>query len=51
MGVVPYGSGAILNEIDGNLTLWKKRETGVVSLHWQGKLPRAASGAIKQKME
>jgi hypothetical protein len=36
--LVPYGSGAILNEIDGNLTLWKKPETGVVSLHWQGKL-------------
>jgi hypothetical protein len=36
--VVPYGSGAILNEVDGNLTLWKKPETGLVSLHWQGKL-------------
>ena len=36
--LVPYGSGAILNEVDGNLTLWKKPETGIVSLHWQGKL-------------
>jgi hypothetical protein len=36
--LVPYGSGAILNEIDGNLTLWKKPETGLVALHWQGKL-------------
>jgi AAA domain len=36
--LVPYGSGAILNEIDGNLTLWKKPDTGIVSLHWQGKL-------------
>jgi AAA domain len=36
--LVPYGSGAILNEVDGNLTLWKKPETGLVSLHWQGKL-------------
>jgi hypothetical protein len=27
-----------LNEVDGNLTLWKKPETGLVSLHWQGKL-------------
>jgi hypothetical protein len=35
--LVPYGSGAILNEVDGNLTLWKKPETGLVSLHWQGK--------------
>jgi hypothetical protein len=36
--LVPYGSGAILNEVDGNLTLWKKPDTGLVSLHWQGKL-------------
>jgi uncharacterized membrane protein len=36
--LVPYGSGAILNEIDGNLTLWKNPATGLVSLHWQGKL-------------
>ncbi len=35
--LVPYGSGAILNEVDGNLTLWKS-DTGIVSLHWQGKL-------------
>jgi hypothetical protein len=36
--LIPYGSGAILNEVDGNLTLWKQPETGLVSLHWQGKL-------------
>ena len=36
--LVPYGSGAILNEVDGNLTLWKEPETGLVSLHHQGKL-------------
>lgn len=35
--LVPYGGGAILNEVDGNLTLWKRTE-GTVSLHWQGKL-------------
>jgi hypothetical protein len=34
--LIPYGSGAILNEVDGNLTLWKN--DGVVCLHWQGKL-------------
>ena len=34
--LVPYGGGAILNEIDGNLTLWKRPDTGMVSLHWQG---------------
>ncbi len=36
--LIPYGAGAILNEVDGNLTLWKQPETGFVSLHWQGKL-------------
>jgi hypothetical protein len=36
--LLPYGSGAILNEVDGNLTLWKQAATGFVSLYWQGKL-------------
>jgi hypothetical protein len=36
--LIPYGSGAILNEVDGNLTLWKRPDTGTVALHWQGKL-------------
>jgi hypothetical protein len=36
--LVPYGGGAILNEVDGNLTLWRKPETSSVHLHWQGKL-------------
>jgi hypothetical protein len=36
--LVPYGSGAILNEVDGNLTLWKNPVTGGVAFHWQGKL-------------
>jgi hypothetical protein len=33
---VPYGGGAILNELDGNLTL--KNDGKLVSLHWQAKL-------------
>jgi hypothetical protein len=36
--IVPYGGGAILNEVDGNLTLWRRPDTGNVHLHWQGKL-------------
>lgn len=38
--LLPYGSGAILNEVDGNLTLWRRSEgpAGIVELHWQGKL-------------
>jgi AAA domain len=35
--LIPYGGGAILNESDGNLTLWKT-DGGQVNLHWQGKL-------------
>jgi hypothetical protein len=27
-----------LNEVDGNLTLWRKPDTATVHLHWQGKL-------------
>lgn len=34
--LVPYGGGAILNEVDGNLTLAKAG--GLTKLHWQGKL-------------
>jgi AAA domain len=36
-GLVPYGGGAILNEVDGNLTLTRDA-AGAVRLHWQGKL-------------
>jgi hypothetical protein len=32
----PYGGGAIVNEVDGNLTLW--RTGNVCKLHWQTKL-------------
>ena len=32
----PYGAGAIVNEVDGNLTLW--RVGAVCKLHWQTKL-------------
>jgi hypothetical protein len=35
--LVPYGSGAILNEVDGNLSL-SKVNGGLVRLHWHGKL-------------
>ena len=36
--LLPYGSGAVLNEVDGNLTLWKQTATGLISLYWQGKI-------------
>lgn len=49
--LVPYGSGAILNEIDGNLTLWKSPESGLVSLHWQGKLRGLEFSSIHFRFE
>ena len=36
--LVPYGGGAILNEVDGNLALARRADTPTVRLHWQGKL-------------
>jgi hypothetical protein len=35
--LVPYGGGAILNEVDGNLTMMKMSSTRTM-LHWQGKI-------------
>jgi hypothetical protein len=35
-GLSPYGGGAIVNEVDGNLTLW--RRGNACKLHWQTKL-------------
>lgn len=34
--LTPYGGGAFLNEVDGNLTLWSNAEKQT-TLHWQGK--------------
>jgi hypothetical protein len=33
--LIPRGGGAFLNEVDGNLTLWKIDD--ISTLHWQGK--------------
>jgi hypothetical protein len=49
--LIPYGSGAILNEVDGNLTLWKRPDTGTVSLHWQGKLRGLEFQAVQFRFE
>ena len=35
--LVPYGGGAILNEVDGNLSLASGPSSGQTRLHWQGK--------------
>ena len=33
--LTPKGGSSLLNEVDGNLTLWNN--DGLISLHWQGK--------------
>lgn len=33
--LTPKGGSSLLNEVDGNLTLWN--DGGILSLHWQGK--------------
>jgi hypothetical protein len=47
--LIPYGGGAILNEIDGNLTL--SLGAGVTELHWQGKLRGIEFDPIKFRFE
>ncbi len=36
--LLPRGGGALLNELDGNLTLWSASQGEVTELHWQGKI-------------
>jgi AAA domain len=47
--LIPYGGGAILNEIDGNLTL-NKVLPDVSELHWQGKLRGVEFDPIKFRL-
>jgi hypothetical protein len=47
--LIPYGAGSILNEVDGNLTLW--RNDAGVSLHWQGKLRGLEFEALQFRFE
>ena len=51
--LLPYGGGAILNEVDGNLTLWRRSEgpAGIVELHWQGKLRGLEFAPIQFRFE
>ena len=35
--LVPVGGGAFLNEVDGNLSLWRENDPGPTVLHFQGK--------------
>ena len=47
--LIPYGGGAILNEIDGNLTL--SLGAGATELHWQGKLRGLEFDPVKFRFE
>lgn len=33
--LVPYGGGSVMNECDGNLTLWRDSGTQIIKLHWE----------------
>ena len=44
--LLPRGGGAFLAEVDANLTLWKD-DTGIVTLHWSGKIRGPAFDPIR----
>lgn len=47
--LLPVGGGAFVNEVDGNLCLWKDEEN--VTLHWQGKFRGPEFEPIPWKLE
>lgn len=47
--LLPRGGGAFLAEIDANLTLWKD-ESGIVTLHWAGKIRGPSFDPIQFEM-
>lgn len=47
--LLPRGGGAFLAEIDANLTLWKE-ESGIVTLHWAGKIRGSSFDPIQFEM-
>lgn len=48
--LLPRGGGAFLAEIDANLTLWREA-SGVITLHWAGKLRGPNFDPITFKLE
>jgi hypothetical protein len=48
--LLPRGGGAFLNEIDANLTVWRD-ESGVVTLHWAGKMRGAQFEPIRFELK
>lgn len=47
--LTPKGGSSLLNEVDGNLTLWN--DGGILSLHWQGKFRGAEFEALQFELE
>lgn len=45
----PKGGSSLLNEVDGNLTLWN--DNGILSMHWQGKFRGADFEAQRFELE
>jgi hypothetical protein len=45
----PKGGSSLLNEVDGNLTLWN--EGGILSLHWQGKFRGAEFEPLAMELQ
>lgn len=47
--LTPKGGSSLMNEVDGNLTLWN--ESGMLTLHWQGKYRGAEFEPLKLELE
>jgi hypothetical protein len=46
--LTPKGGSSLLNEVDGNLTVW--REERIMSLHWQGKIRGPEFEAVQMEL-
>jgi hypothetical protein len=45
----PKGGSSLLNEVDGNLTLWN--DGGIISMHWQGKFRGPEFEALSMELQ
>lgn len=47
--LTPKGGSSLLNEVDGNLTLWN--DGGIITMHWQGKFRGAEFEALTMELQ
>lgn len=47
--LTPKGGSSLLNEVDGNLTLWN--DGGILSMHWQGKFRGAEFEPLHMELQ